>query len=199
LDELVFALPTTDLWNLISYKEQGFIPGNRKVLKQIVQKGLFRKRSLLEEDPSFKQLIPYALISSEGSFYLFKRGSGQNEERLHHQLTLGVGGHMNPCKAVVSEEQYIIHELKRELFEELKLSNSCLINNIGFFGFINDDTIAVGRAHIGLLYHITLSNKEVTVKERDKMTAAWIEKAELSEIYAELETWSQIAFDCLIK
>ena len=63
MEELVFAFPTKELWNLLTYKEQGFIQGSSDVLKIIVRKGLFRKREELEADPSFKQIIPYGIIS----------------------------------------------------------------------------------------------------------------------------------------
>ena len=73
MDELVFAIPTVELWDLMTYKEKGFIHGNSDVLKRIVQNGLFRKRNELEEDPSFKQIIPYAIISCKESF-IYLRG-----------------------------------------------------------------------------------------------------------------------------
>ena len=209
MDELVFAIPTVELWNLIPYKEKGLIPGNSDVLNRIVQNGLFRKRNELEEDPSFKQIIPYAIISNKDperngirrsqSFYLFKRTSKQTEKRLHNKFSLGIGGHMNPDKSKEPKEQYLIDELKRELFEEVKLLNACLIENIEFIGFINDDTISVGRVHIGLLYNIHVSNKDVYVNEEDKMTADWVEKSNLAEFYERMETWSKISFDDYIK
>jgi predicted NUDIX family phosphoesterase len=199
LDELVFAVPATEIWNLLTYKEQGLIYGTSEALKMIVQKGLFRKRNELEEDPSFKQIIPYAVISNKGSFYLFKRSSGQREKRLQNLFSLGIGGHMNPGNSTEPEEQYLIDELKRELFEEVRLSNGCLIENIEFIGFINDDTIPVGTFHIGLLYDIRVSNKEVYINETDKMTAEWIDKSRLAEFYKVMETWTKIAFDCYIK
>jgi predicted NUDIX family phosphoesterase len=197
-DELVFAFPTEGLWKLIPYIKRGLIKGNSEVLKRIVQDGLFRKRGELEEDPSFKQIIPYAIISSGDSFYLFRRTSGQREKILHNKFTLGAGGHMNPGAPKASKEQYLIGELIRELSEEVKLINGCLIDDIEFIGFINDDTIPVGRAHIGLLYNIHVSNKEVYINETDKMTAEWIDKSVLAEFYKEMETWSKIVFDFYI-
>ncbi|MBU8892297.1 MAG: hypothetical protein KOO66_05930 [Bacteroidales bacterium] len=209
MDELVFAIPTIELWDIITYKEQGLIHGNSDVLNKIVQNGLFRKRSELEGDPSFKQIIPYAVISNKEpersgarrsqSFYLFKRLSKQTEKRLHNKFTLGVGGHMNPANSSESKEQYLINELKRELFEEVKLLNGCLIEDIEFIGFINDDTISVGSVHIGLFYNIQVSNKNVVVNETDKMTANWIDKPDLVEFYEEMETWTKITFDYYIK
>ena len=88
LEESVFAISTDDLWKLLTYTEKGLIKGNSDVLNRIVQYGLFRKRSELEEDPSFKQIIPYAIISNKESFYLFKRTSGQTEKRLHNKLLI---------------------------------------------------------------------------------------------------------------
>ena len=199
MEELVLVYPNDELWKLMTYKKKGLIRENSEVLKKIVQNGLFLKRGELEEDPSFKQIIPYAIISNKNSFYLFRRTSGQTEKRLHNKFSLGVGGHMNPDNSVESKEQYLIEELKRELYEEVKLLNGCLIEDIEFIGFINDDTIPVGRVHIGLLYNIRVSNKEVYINETDKMTADWIEKSNLCEFYGEMETWSKIAFDFYIK
>jgi len=209
MEELVFAIPTDGFWKLMTYKKKGIIKGNSEVLRRIVQNGLFLRRSELEEDPSFKQIIPYAIISNKEperdgvrksqSFYLFRRTSGQKENRLHNKFSLGVGGHMNPSGSMESIEQYLIDELKRELYEEVKLLNGCFIEGIEFIGFINDDTIPVGRVHIGLLYNIHVSNKEVYVKETDKMTADWIDKTNLAEFYKGMESWTKITFDFYIK
>jgi len=198
MEELVLAYPTADLWKLLTYKEKGLIRGSSEVLKEIVQNGKFLRRSEVEEDPSFKQIISYAVISNKDSFFMFKRTSGGTEKRLHNKFSLGVGGHMNPDDSMVPDEDYLTNELKRELFEEVKLLNGCLIEDIEFVGFINDDTIPVGRFHIGLFYNIRVSNKEVYINETDKMTAEWIEKSDSAEFYEGLETWSRIAFDYLI-
>jgi predicted NUDIX family phosphoesterase len=199
MEELVFAFPTDELWKLITCTKKGLIKSDSEVLKRIVQDGLFFRRSEIEEDPSFKQIIPYAIISYKDSFYLFRRTSGQTEKRLHNKFSLGVGGHMNPHDSVEPKEQYLTDELKRELNEEVTLLNGCLIEDIEFIGFINDDTIPVGRVHIGLLYNIHVSNKEVYINEMDKMTADWIDKSGLAEFYEGMETWTKITFDYYIK
>lgn len=198
MEELVFAFPTDELWKLLPYKEHGLIHGNSDALRILVRKGLFRKRKELEEDLLFKQLIPYGVISNNDSFYLFRRSSGQTEKRLQNLFSLGVGGHMNPGNSTEPEELYIIDELKRELFEEVRLLNGCLIEDIEFTGFINDDTIPVGRFHIGLLYNIRVSNREVYINETDKMTADWIDKPGLAEFYEGMETWTKIVYDFYI-
>ncbi|MFO7575725.1 MAG: hypothetical protein R6W67_11280 [Bacteroidales bacterium] len=198
MEESVFAIPTDDLWKILTYKGTGLIRGGSDVLNRIVQHGLFRRRSNLEEDPFFKQIIPYAIISNRESFYLFKRTSGQTEKRLHNKLHLGVGGHMNPGASNEPDAEYLINELKRELFEEIKLLNGCFIEDIEFIGFINDDSISVSSVHLGLLYDIHVSTKDIVISETDKMTAVWIEKTDLVEYYGEMETWTKIAIDFYI-
>jgi len=199
VEELVFAIPTVDLWKILTYEKEGLIRGNGEALRRIVQHGLFRKRSELEEDPSFKQIIPYAIISNKDSFFLFKRTSGGTEKRLHNKLHLGVGGHMNPRSSEEPDEQYLVNELKREFFEEVRLSEGCYIEDIEFIGFINDDSLAVSKVHVGLLYRIHVSDRNVVVNETDKMTASWIDKKELVEYYEEMETWTRIAYESYIK
>lgn len=199
VEEQVFAIPTAELWKILTYDKAGLIKGNSDVLNRIVQHGLFRKRSELEEDPSFKQLIPYGVISHNGSYYLFRRTSGQTEKRLLNQLHLGVGGHMNPGGTGVLDEQYLAGELKREFFEEVRLFNGCTIENIAFIGFINDDSIPVSRVHLGLLYEIRVSDKYVAIHETDKMKAEWVAKADLPAYYDRMETWTRIAYDQYIR
>ena len=199
LEELVFAIPAEELWKVITYLEKGLIKGNSETLNRIVLNGTFRQRSELEEDASFKQLITYATISNNQSYCLFKRTTEQTEKRLHNKFTLGVGGHMNPGNSLEQDENYVLNELKREFFEEVRLLDGCLIENIEFIGFINDDTIPVGRVHIGLLYNISLSNKDVVINETDRMTSDWIDKTDLAGFYGGMETWSRLIFDYYIK
>lgn len=199
MEELVFAIPTDQLWKLLTYKERGLVDESCAGLEKVIQYGQFRKRGELEEDPSFKQFIPYAVISNQESFLLFERRSGQTEKRLHHKYSLGVGGHMNPGNVQESADQFVINELKREFSEEVRLLNGCFIEEIEFIGFLNDDTIPVGRVHIGLFFNIQVSSKDMVIKETDKMRADWIDKAGLSEFYDSMETWSQFIVDQYIK
>lgn len=190
MDELVFAIPTAEVWDILPYREKGLIPGHSDDLKRIVAHGRFRRRAELEDDPTFQQLITYAIISTGGSFYLFKRSSRQAEKRLHNKYSLGVGGHMNPCHMNGHGVDYLMDELSREFFEEVRLGPGCRIEKSEFIGFLNDDTIPVGQVHIGLLFHIRVSGKEVYVNEPDKMTANWIEQQHLANYYEEMESWS---------
>ena len=105
---------------------------------------------------------------------------------------------MNPGRSDDHSANYLTGELKRELFEEVKLLDGCFIEDIEFIGFINDDTIPVSRVHLGLLFNIHISNKDIEINESDKMTAEWVEKPDLSIYYEKMETWTRIAIDFYI-
>src|SRR5581483_8303810 len=157
--------------------------------------GVFMDRPAAEIDPSFKQIIPYAVVRHGHSYFLLRRKSAQNEHRLHDKFSIGVGGHINPSEASGAGD--VIHEgLNRELNEELDIAGEF---SARFIGLINDDTTDVGRVHIGLLYEIDASSPAITVRETHKMEGSWAEIGVLEEKYPLLETWSQIVFDSYLR
>jgi predicted NUDIX family phosphoesterase len=66
----------------------------------------------MEEDPSFKQLIPYMLFrwtDDGGTVHLFEylRGSGQGERRLHAKRSVGIGGHISTLDAAAGQSESV--------------------------------------------------------------------------------------------
>jgi len=193
--ELILAVPTQKVWDEIEYKENAVIKiSDVTVIDKILSNGIFEHRNLLEEDPSYKQIIPYAVICCDDEVYLFQRTKKQTEKRLHNLYSLGVGGHMNPFGDNTGVN-YIRHELRRELNEEVFVHPDCNIESIIPIGVINDDTNDVGKVHLGILYNIILSNKSIEINEKEKMTGMWIKKSELKEYYSQMESWSKIYVD----
>ena len=54
-------------------------------------------RATCETDPSLLQLLPYVLIhrSDTNEYFTYCRGKGGNEARLHGNLSIGIGGHVD--------------------------------------------------------------------------------------------------------
>jgi predicted NUDIX family phosphoesterase len=118
-NELTLAIPTEKVWNFISYQKKGVIKAlDASIMDELLQYGVFKHRNELEEDPSFKQIIPYAVICHMDEVYMFKRLNRQTEVRLHNKCSLGVGGHMNPFGEKI-DTNYLHHELEREIREWL--------------------------------------------------------------------------------
>lgn len=198
-NELILAVPTKDVWQILEYNENAVIRAQcTGVMDNLLLHGVFGMRPILEEKPEYKQIIPYAVICCGEDVYLFHRTKKQSEKRLHNLYSLGVGGHMNPFGNIIDRE-YLHHELEREMNEEVIVHESCKVEQIVPVGFINDDTNEVGKVHLGVLYEIELSNTDIEINEKDKMTGVWIKKSELRDYYPQMESWSKIYCDLINK
>ena len=68
-----------------------------KYLKAILSRGsnFFLGRSEAENNPNYKQIIPYTLVVFRDTLLHYVRGKKAGEQRLIAKGSIGVGGHMN--------------------------------------------------------------------------------------------------------
>lgn len=150
-----------------------------------------KRRGDMEEDPSYKQLISYCLLENENDELLvYQRLSGGGEERLHGQSSVGVGGHMNNVVGADSINEVLRVNAQRELNEEVGLSED-RSQNIEYIGFINDDTNAVGKVHIGVVFKIKVKSSDVEVRETDTLKINWVSQDEINDLN-HFESWSAL-------
>jgi predicted NUDIX family phosphoesterase len=194
--ESVLVVPTSSLWRQVAYSEKGLITSTLDEFGAFVgEHGLFVDRAIAENEPAYKQIVPYAVVRHQESFFLLQRKSAQSEERLHHKFSIGVGGHINPSERN-GDNHLIRNGLAREINEELYIAPGYQERLIGL---INDDTTDVGRVHLGVLFEITSASPDVRVRETHKMEGAWSPIQGLEETYYRLETWSQIVYDFFLR
>jgi len=147
----------------------------------------FLPRSLAEDDPSFKQLIPYVVMKYRDHVFHYTRGQGAGEKRLRALRSIGIGGHINPSDHAESEHPYR-QGMLREVVEEVALGSayteSCL-------GFINDDATPVGLVHLGIVHVFELAEPKVQKREADLVHTGFKSIAALSGELDTFETWSQ--------
>ena len=150
-----------------------------------------KRRGDMEEDPSYKQLISYCLLENENDEILvYQRLSGGGEERLHGQSSVGVGGHMNNVVGADSINEVLRVNAQRELNGEVGLSED-RSQNMEYIGFINDDTNAVGKVHIGVVFKIKVKSSDVEVRETDTLKINWISQDEINDLN-HFESWSAL-------
>jgi predicted NUDIX family phosphoesterase len=160
----------------------------------------YRARGEMEEDPSFKQLIPYVLFrwtSADGTVHLFEyqRGSGQGERRLHAKRSVGVGGHISSVDAEIGELENVYREgMRRELEEEVVIDTEYTES---VAGLINDDETPVGRVHLGMVHLCDVREPKVRPREADILEARFTPVSELLGRLEQFESWSQIAVKAL--
>jgi predicted NUDIX family phosphoesterase len=166
--------------------ERGLVQSGEEVFDVIVERHFFIDRPTAEVSPQFKQIIPYVVIRNADSWFLLQRTSAQTEARLHHKLSLGIGGHINP------DTPDLLAGLQKELDEEVEIAGDY---ELTFVGILNDDTTDVGKVHLGAVYVLDAQDQRVTVKETEKMTGRWVAESELAAHREAMESWSQIVYD----
>lgn len=154
----------------------------------------FMVRAEAEEDPAFKQLIPYIVLTCGDRILHYRRGSGSGETRLLKKRSLGIGGHMNDEDTSDTSFDAAAYQraLLRELEEELHLPSSFHIDHIRPLALLNDDSNAVGAVHLGIVHECVLSSEDVSAKEEAIAELGFLTHSELEERLEEFESWSQI-------
>jgi predicted NUDIX family phosphoesterase len=154
--------------------------------------GEFMDRPLAEENPAFKQLIPYVVVRDGALVYLMERTDAGGDPRLHGKASIGVGGHLNP---VDEGEDPLTDGLRREWAEELVADWE---PEFRLVGLLNDDSNPVGSVHLGVVFEVEAEGRPVEVREADKLTGHFATVAEVRAAWDRMETWSRLVADHLL-
>ncbi len=190
-DEEVLVVPATLLHELGPFS--GFLSTIDRYLPALLDRSnqSFRPRSLVETDPSFKQLIPYVILecNDEQNTRLFQytRGKGQGEKRLHALKSLGIGGHISVDDA--AGDDWYRNGMQRELSEEVDIGCGGADRIVGL---IYDDTTEVGRVHLGIVHIMQLASCKVHPREDHLLDSGFRTVEEIRSHIGSLETWSQL-------
>ena len=158
----------------------------------------FMDRGKAEDDPSFKQIIPYALFHHDGKYLHYTRGKSGGESRLHAQGSVGVGGHINPVdeRADPLGKATYLAGVEREIDDELNITGG---HQNRIVGLLNDDSNDVGKVHLGVVHIFDLESEDVTSAEDALANLAFQSSEDLTgKLHGSLETWSRFCVDELI-
>jgi len=210
MTENVACVPT-ELFKSYGYFE-GFSPDVVHYSKLLSAEVItFQPRDAVENDPDWKQLIPYVILGKHlpadaaqtaPLFFSYSRSRAQSEARLHNKYSIGIGGHVNQND---DAKDPFTAGMWRELGEEITLlpmrrldedeSAPVCTARIDCMGFINDDSNAVGKVHLGVVFLGHASRFVVLKKENSMHDAHWYTASELKQREAQFETWSRICIN----
>ena len=156
----------------------------------------FIHRELAEDDPTHKQIIPYAIFKHGDKFLRYLRGKKSGEQRLASKSSIGIGGHINQDDFNSSslEKDTYLTGIEREINEELIIN--CDYNNLPI-ALINDDSNDVGKVHLGVVHLFDLENDQVEAGEANIENLEFLSSDDLLREKDNLESWSQICVDHL--
>jgi predicted NUDIX family phosphoesterase len=197
VDERVLVVPSSELDRLGRF--QGFSAEADRYMTALLVPELmqYRPRSQVEEDPGFKQIIPYVVFRCGDAVFCYLRGKSQGEARLHRLRSLGVGGHVSEEDAQGGKSLDAYESaMRRELDEEVVVASPGRISRVGL---INDDSTPVGQVHLGVVHLFDLERPQVTAREEGLADSGFIPLATILPARHEFETWSQICIDAILK
>jgi predicted NUDIX family phosphoesterase len=179
-----------------SFQGLNFEP--ERYLNALLSRGnnFFLPRPQAENDPTHKQIIPYALVAFENKVLHYVRGKKAGEQRLVAKGSIGIGGHMNDSDESLFawDEDAYRAGVEREVNEELKI-NTTFEDRI--VALLNDDGTDVGRVHLGIVHVFKLKEPKVEKREAMITNLVFLTKEQLIEKRDSLETWSQFCVDAL--
>lgn len=167
-------------------------------------------RDICETDEQTLQLIPYIVLRRPDvkfgdDYFVYARGKGGEEARLHGNLSLGLGGHVDHMP---DEGETLLTLLQREGEREYREEAAgVLIEPLKFVGLIVDNTNPVGRVHLGLLCFVnTTENQELKLEADVIENGQWLEISDLlspdllsQDGIDRLENWTRAVVDHVTK
>jgi predicted NUDIX family phosphoesterase len=200
-EERVLVVPTSVFHRLGHF--QGFVAEAEvaRYLQELLspEHVSYQPRRQVEDDPGFKQLIPYMIFryrDAQGCEHVFQytRGTGQGEGRLHRKRSVGIGGHISSTDADVATADPYREGMRRELEEEVSVDTPYEAQCVGL---INDDQTEVGRVHLGVVHLFDVQRPEVRPRETEIVESGFRPVGEILADLSGFETWSQICMTAL--
>ncbi len=147
----------------------------------------FHWRSAMEEDPTYKQIIPYMIFEYQHTYFLMERKSTACEQRLKSKLSLGIGGHV---RQEDMSGRTIFDWARREFHEEVSYQGKLDIEPLGV---LNDDSNSVGQVHVGFILMLHGNSPDIAIKSEHKQGMLYTGEA-LTLCIDRMESWSQIVW-----
>jgi predicted NUDIX family phosphoesterase len=189
--EQVLVVPTAVLHRAGLF--QGFCAEAERYLPLLLDPTQLRylPRPEAEDDPSFKQLIPYVVLRHGDQVFHYTRGGSGGEARLRARRSVGVGGHICADDAGRGSDPYragLLREVEEEIYLETSYQERCL-------GLINDDRTPVGQVHLGIVHLFDVAEPRVRRREEALTQAGFAPLTELAAQREQFETWSQFLLE----
>jgi predicted NUDIX family phosphoesterase len=155
---------------------------------------LYLNRGDAEQDPRYKQLIPYVLIFCRDRILRYRRGKRGQETRLHGLFSVGVGGHISEDDhGLFSNRQGYAEGMRRELLEEVAIDDL----NEAAVAVINDDSTEVGLVHLGVVHVMRVAGEEIVGRRSGIVAPEFVPITEARKDPSGYESWSRFCLENL--
>jgi predicted NUDIX family phosphoesterase len=162
----------------------------QKYMEVIQTKCEFLLRPQMENDTSYKQIIPYLVFKWEDKYFLMQRADKASEARLRSKYSFGIGGHIREDDM---QGASIFDWARREFAEEVDYKGNL---DVEMLGVLNDDSNDVGKVHVGLVMLLNGDSSDIKVKS-ELQGGELLTVDECMAFENKMENWSKLVFEFL--
>lgn len=189
MTETIMAVKSSVVDNI----EDGFHRMHSHSIRQVISpKNIyFGPKEQLEHDESFRQLVVYILIVNKSEVVCYRRTRQGGENRLHNQLSLGIGGHVNMTDVRTDANTIdVCYTLYNAYLRERNEELAGYFEWAKIIGLLKCSETAVNRVHLGIVYLVHTDNLPlvIDIAISDLKMVPFTEVAQLEN----LENWSQL-------
>jgi predicted NUDIX family phosphoesterase len=194
VSELILAVPRNRIKSKFLPK-YGFIPLKEKDIFQWINTlhSVFLPRDEIEQNPDFKQIIPYVVLESDLGILVYERNS--SEQRLRTLKSIGLGGHINISDKGNFLWETIQNGLTREVREEINLKPDSF--QYEFIGIINEEISKVGHVHWGFVFRIYIQDPTHMLLSEEILHPEWHSLPSINTSEFQFEYWSRLTLELL--
>lgn len=159
---------------------------------------IIAQRAMLEQNPAYRQIIPYTILQCGNKFAAYRRTKSGGESRLHDLISIGFGGHVDMVDVAVDKESSIIDldstiriASEREISEELLFGKEVVIESVTTMKEkIVSNRSDVDKVHIGLVSTMVINSEDVISGEDQLDFMGFFTPSELRDM-GPLESWTE--------
>lgn len=158
-----------------------------------LKQGLFLPRYRMEQDPTYKQIIPYMVFVHNRHVFVMQRSGQAGEQRLANRYTVGIGGHVRQGDLAAGG---LAEWGRREFMEEVEYEGR--FERIAYLGVVNDESNEVGMVHLGVVFVLHATEAAIAIRS-ELVFGVLMNREGCLAHYSAMETWSQQVVDALMQ
>ena len=154
------------------------------------------QRAIAERSTDIVQLIPCAVVRDNSGNYSVSRRNRYGREDIRSRLTILYGGHVERANEELEPADLLDLTLRRELEEEIGVSDLVSIDAVGF---INDLKDLTSSRHLAVVFEVSVQG-EVSVHANEefslgsKYCGEFMDSDRLEPLEHRLDPWSKLLF-----
>lgn len=152
------------------------------------------ERDLVENDPTYRQVVCCTVIHYNYSWFTFVRHSTHDGAQLQKKRSMCLGGHIHGDNQTLFLDERLKDPALREVNEGLLIPDRI---DLRLAGLLNDDSDDVSRFHLGLVYVAKLSQAGINKRDQGITDIRFCGVGDLLQDRDHFETTSQILIDHL--